>query len=83
LHQDNFLLIKFTSVNCNIACNVYSLYFPELYFWWIGRNEQDDICYYLYTFYVVSVEFMATLNRVKSILFKNWYERDYVCPNTL
>jgi len=25
----------FTSVIWNIACNLYSLYFPELYFWWI------------------------------------------------
>jgi len=32
VHYDNFLLIKFTSGIRNIACNLYSLYFPELYF---------------------------------------------------
>jgi len=43
----NFLLIKFTLVIWMIACNLYSLYFPELYFGGVGGKEPDDICYYL------------------------------------
>jgi len=35
LHKDNFLLIKFTLVLWYIACNLYSLYFPDLCFVWI------------------------------------------------
>jgi len=34
-------------------------------------KEPDDMCYYLQTVYVVSVEFVATLNRVDTTLFKN------------
>ena len=37
----------------------------------LGVKEPDDICYYLETFYVVSVEFVATMNRVETTLFKN------------
>ena len=37
----------------------------------LGVKEPDDICYYLETFYVVSVEFVATLNSVETTLFKN------------
>jgi len=33
--KENFLLIKLTSVIWNIACKLYSLYFPELYCWWL------------------------------------------------
>ena len=36
-----------------------------------GGKEPDDICYYLSTFYVVSVEFVATLNIVDTTLFKS------------
>ena len=37
----------------------------------LGVKEPDDICYYLETFYAVSVECVVTLNSVEKTLFKN------------
>jgi len=45
LYEDNFLHIKFTAVIWNIACSLYSLYFPEIYFVEFGGKEPDHICY--------------------------------------
>jgi len=40
----------------------------------VDGKEPDDICYYLLTFHVVSVEFVVTLNRVETVLFKNEFQ---------
>jgi len=44
--------------------------FLDYIFGGFGGKERDDFCYYLLPFYVVSVEFVATLNRIETTLFK-------------